>query len=363
MDLSAFSKLFSRSAPPLHVLIELRHPDRIPWYFTNDNRDITWRGNTYSATAMKWAFPESSGGVPQGGTLEITVNESAASADVPSPLVLGAHAYWPFDDGTGVDASGNDRHATIPASGVIPAQGRLGGGMGFLGGRVVTPITGDFFLRDFTVSIWINPGDRETRNRFMGTNAGVGNPEAFFAEITTGGTLAFIFANHLFTGTNISIPLNRWAHVILKRRGNRSFWKVNDGTEGSSDRVPGGGGGSPFAIGSDRNGGSELFRGLIDEVAVFDRATTDFEDSALFALTRPGPRTELLRWFDMADDRAEIVVRAVINDGEITELERMTQRHGTASWNGRRITWSPAPDDRFGMHLNPWALDSEALLA
>ena len=152
MRFEDFSKLFSRNAPPVHVLIELRHPDRAPWFFTNDNRDIQWQGNTYKATAMKWAFPETRDGVPQGGSFEITVNESADGA-------------------------------------------------------------------------------------------------------------------------------------------------------------------------------------------------------------------ELLRWFDMADDKAEIAVRAVINDGRITALERMIQRHGTASWNGKKITWNPSPDERFGMHLNPWALDSEALLA
>jgi len=139
----------------MHVLIELGHPDRIPWRFTSDNRDVTWRGNVYRATAMRWKFPETSGGVPQGGTLEITVDESAAES-----------------------------------------------------------------------------------------------------------------------------------------------------------------------------GGAEL-----------------------------------LKWFDLADDRAEVVVRAVMRDKEITELGLVAQRHGTASWNGRKITWNPSPDDRFGMHLNPWVLDSEALLA
>ena len=154
MDLTAFSKLFSRAAPPMHVLLELRHPDRPPWRFTSDNRDIIWQGNTYRATAMKWGFPETSGGVPQGGTLEITVDESS-------------------------------------------------------------------------------------------------------------------------------------------------------------------------------------------------------DDDA-----------ELLRWFDMADDRAEIAVRAAINDmGDIHPLESIIQRHGTAGWDGKKITWNPSPDDRFGMHLNPWPLDSEALLA
>jgi len=152
MDLSAFSKLFSRAAPPIHVLMELRHPDRMTWLFTNDNRNIEWQGRLYKATAMRWEAPESNGGVPQGGSLEITVDESSEDA-------------------------------------------------------------------------------------------------------------------------------------------------------------------------------------------------------------------ELLRWFDMADDRAEIAVRAIINEDQVTELETVVQRHGTVSWNGRQITWEPSPDDRFGMHLNPWALDQEALFA
>jgi len=156
-DIYGFNRLF-QDASPVHVLIELRHPDRIPWRFSSDNRDVNWRGNTYRATAMRWKFPETSGGVPQGGTLEITVNESAMSEN--------------------------------------------------------------------------------------------------------------------------------------------------------------------------------------------------------------GYGTELLLWFDLADDRAEIAVMAAINDrGEIHPLGSTIQRHGTASWNGRRITWNPSPDDRFGMHLNPWTLDSGALLA
>ena len=79
MRFEDFSRLFSRSAPPLHVLIELRHPDRIPWRFASDNRDVEWDGAIYKAAAMRWSFPETSGGVPQGGTLEIAVNESATS--------------------------------------------------------------------------------------------------------------------------------------------------------------------------------------------------------------------------------------------------------------------------------------------
>ena len=158
MRFEDFAKLSQTNVPPMHVLIELRHPERIRWHFTNDNREIEWNGRVYKATAMQWKFPESRDGVPQGGSLEITVDEAA--------------------------------------------------------------------------------------------------------------------------------------------------WSAN------------------------------------------------------------GYGTELLRWFDMADDRAEIEVQAVINDqGEISPLDGMIQRHGTASWNGKTITWSPDPDDRFNMHINPWTFDMEALLA
>ena len=157
MNFSDFFILSQRHHPPLYVLMELRHPDRT-WFFVNDNRDIEWEGHTYRATAMQWKFPESRDGVPQGGVLEITVDEVAWGAD--------------------------------------------------------------------------------------------------------------------------------------------------------------------------------------------------------------GYGTELLRWFDMADDRAEIVIKAIISDqGEIHQFDSMVQRHGTATWNGKQITWNPDPDDRFGMHVNPWMLDQEALLA
>jgi len=153
-----FFALSQNASPPIHALIELRHPDRIPWRFAGSARDIRWGGEIYRAAAMRWKFPESSGGVPQGGTLEIAVGEPAMSPN--------------------------------------------------------------------------------------------------------------------------------------------------------------------------------------------------------------GCGAELLRWFDLADHRAEIAVKAIVGDrGEAYPLDGMIQRHGTAKWDGKKIAWNADPDDRFGMHLNPWALDSEALLA
>jgi len=158
MRFEDFARLSQSAAPPVHVLIELRHPDRAAWRLAGDNRDVEFGGELYRAAAMRWKFPESADGVPQGGTLEIAADESRLAE----------------------------------------------GGYGI----------------------------------------------------------------------------------------------------------------------------------------------------------------ELLRWFDLADDRAEIAVIAAINDrGEATPLDGMIRRHGTAKWDGKKITWNPDPDDRFLMHVNPWVLDREALLA
>jgi hypothetical protein len=72
---------------------------------------------------------------------------------------------------------------------------------------------------------------------------------------------------------------------------------------------------------------------------------------------------ELLAWFDMADDKAELIVNAVMNDkGEITELGWLKHRFGTLNWDGKKIVWNLGADNRLQMQVNPWSFDPDALL-
>ena len=76
MDIIYFSKLFQRRPGySLPVLIELKHPEKITWYFTNNKVDIEWGGNIYKSVPMNYKFPSSNGGVPSGGTLEIDIDQ------------------------------------------------------------------------------------------------------------------------------------------------------------------------------------------------------------------------------------------------------------------------------------------------
>ena len=70
---------------------------------------------------------------------------------------------------------------------------------------------------------------------------------------------------------------------------------------------------------------------------------------------------ELLKWFDEADDAAEIEVIAIINNGEIKKIGQLTQRHGTVNWDGEKIVWNMGEEDRLQMQVNPINFDADAL--
>ena len=59
----------------LPVLVELKSPGSLSWYFTNNLSDLLWESNFYISTAMKYTPPGSRGGKFFGGSWEITVNE------------------------------------------------------------------------------------------------------------------------------------------------------------------------------------------------------------------------------------------------------------------------------------------------
>ena len=72
--------------------------------------------------------------------------------------------------------------------------------------------------------------------------------------------------------------------------------------------------------------------------------------------------SELLKWFDELDDRAELKAVALINEqGNIERISELTQSHGSVVWNGEKITWNLGSDDRMNMQVNPWVFDNDSL--
>lgn len=80
MDIINFSKLFTRSGGySLPVLIELKdnNPEypKITWYFTSNNVDVERNNKIYKSVPMAFKFPSSQNGIPQGGVLEIDLDQ------------------------------------------------------------------------------------------------------------------------------------------------------------------------------------------------------------------------------------------------------------------------------------------------
>ncbi|MDR2742873.1 MAG: hypothetical protein LBB98_12080 [Treponema sp.] len=80
------------------------------------------------------------------------------------------------------------------------------------------------------------------------------------------------------------------------------------------------------------------------------------------------PYNNLLNFLDNADERIELIVKAVVLDGQETEgrkirkIAQLRHRYGTISWDGDRVTWNLGEDGRLQMVVNPWALDSVSLV-
>jgi hypothetical protein len=74
MRLIDFDTLFQSGGYSIPVLVELSHPDKVSWYFTNNSRDIIWDGQLYKSVTMSYKSPSSKDGMPTGGTLEIDID-------------------------------------------------------------------------------------------------------------------------------------------------------------------------------------------------------------------------------------------------------------------------------------------------
>ena len=72
-----FNALHRGGAYSLPYLIKLYHPDYGSLYFVNNNEDVIYNSQTYSASAFKYTPPQTIGGVLKNGQLEITAIDNS----------------------------------------------------------------------------------------------------------------------------------------------------------------------------------------------------------------------------------------------------------------------------------------------
>jgi len=204
----------------------------------------------------------------------------------PPPPTDGLVAHWAFEEGSGPDAfdsTANDFDGTLFGSPSWTTLGQNGGALGF-DGIDDTVVIGPLFdpAPQGTVTFWVMPDPDGSDFRVLGGH------DAWEVLIDGDGQPS----NHLFAAGLAhldaagSIPAGRWTHVAatydfaITQDQEIYVDGVLDGTSGTTaDDDPGS---FTLTLGT-RTGSADFFRGVLDEVRIYDRVLTQVEIAALIA--------------------------------------------------------------------------------
>ncbi|MFZ2148638.1 MAG: LamG domain-containing protein, partial [Sedimentisphaerales bacterium] len=199
-------------------------------------------------------------------------------------------AWWRFDEGSGttaMDSSGNGNDGTLEG-GAQWVAGQLGGALGFNGSnaRVVAPNI-PFNNRSFTIVMWVNAvlytgeqvvfstgltGSNNTDMHLRIGGVGSGN-------VPAGGIRMGFYNNDLDTAGGL-IQENTWYHITFWydfENQNRRIY-INGVQEAEASATPYLGTTGNTVIGAWGTG--QWFRGIIDDVQVYNHALTEGEIQA-----------------------------------------------------------------------------------
>ena len=213
----------------------------------------------------------------------------------PPPATDGLVLSLGFDEASGttaIDSSPSGRNGAI--SGAVRVPGKVGSALSFNGtsdwvtvidGAAGTPLD---LTTGMTIEAWVNPNALSGWNTVVMKERGVnalsyslyandGAPEPGGVAAPAGYVRAGGF-DQAVRGAS-SLPLNTWTHVATTYDGATQRFYVNGVEVGNRAQTgPIAVGDQPLRIGGNASfAGGEFFRGLIDEVRVYNRAKTAAE--------------------------------------------------------------------------------------
>lgn len=219
-----------------------------------------------------------------------------------TPSPEGIVAWWPFDEENGTTtADVVGAHPGVLVNGPVHVSGFVGPALQFDGSNDYVSV-GDsdlwyFNRNNFTIELWMKsfePGGGSMGHPshvFIGNDEGSGFRRKWFFALG-GGVLEFhinggVSGTQFFTLAPFSPTLNEWYHLAMRRMGNNWTIFVN-GLPAVSEihdyEVPNAN--APLTIAQAENLG--YVNGVIDEVAIYDRALSNQEIRAIANASRAG---------------------------------------------------------------------------
>ena len=241
-----------------------------PYSFIWDSATTSNGAHTLSAVARDAAGNRSSASV------DVTVSNTSST---PSGLV----AAYGFNDGSGAqtrDSSGQGNTGTI-AGATWTTNGKFGSALSFDGTSSWVTIADANSLdltTGMTIEAWVSPSSGTAWRAVVLKETSGGLAYALYSANNGSRPAGFVHttADVGVTGT-AAVPLNSWTHLALTYDGATLRMYVN-GILVKSGSASGAGvtSSGPVRIGGDSVWG-EYFRGLIDEVRIYNRALTGGE--------------------------------------------------------------------------------------
>ncbi|TAL60043.1 MAG: hypothetical protein EPN88_16435, partial [Bacteroidetes bacterium] len=198
--------------------------------------------------------------------------------DPPSDMV----SWWPGDGHPNDVQDGNN--GTFATN--TYAAGMVGQAFSFDGVDDYVEVSDSVSLdisSQITIDAWIYPTALGGR---IVDKITAGGADGYLLD-TSFGTLRLIIGNKGISGSTF-LPLNTWTHVVGAYDGSALKVYINgvlDGTLSESPSIPANN--LTLKIGADSNG-SHVFKGLIDEVEIFNRALSSEEIAAIYAAGSAG---------------------------------------------------------------------------
>jgi hypothetical protein len=206
------------------------------------------------------------GKVPFAGGAQVAAITGAGS---------GLVAYYPFDDGTATDQSGNGNNGTL-TGGVAPVSGIISQAMNFDGvtGKInINAVAGGVF----TISLWINPtSEVGTYGTVIGQSNGNGLSLKSVRQLS-----------YFETGDHVNSTLitnGSWQHVVVVSTGSSIMFYINGVLDATRTYTAA----SATFTSIGNNAFGEKFQGLIDDVRIYNRVLDTTDIAALYALGSGG---------------------------------------------------------------------------
>lgn len=230
------------------------------------------------------------------------------SFNATAQITEGLHIYMPFDDDEGniaKDVGPKGFEATLHTTAQFVKNGKFGGAIEFSAGSTVIAEPGgksDLYTEHLTVAVWIFPYEISdevvsSTGHFRGNiffhKSGLSDDNVEFSLISGQGLYWYINSGQEGMGpfdsadvdTTLSLPnlglkVDNWYHVVGTFDG-EELRVYLDGKLAGEKPVPANG---PVMIWNDnplefggRRTGANVYKGLLDELLVYDRALTENE--------------------------------------------------------------------------------------